>query len=80
MTLNILIMILYFTFINFLKRNFLIFYLFKVLDQAMHSIWDLSSLIRIKPGWVPYWEHRVLTTGPQGRPLILYFSCIRCYH
>ena len=42
---NILNMILRFTFINFLKRNFNL-YLFKVLDQAMHSIWDLSSLIR----------------------------------
>ena len=42
---SILNMILYFTFINFLKRNFNL-YLFKVLGQAMHSIWGLSSLIR----------------------------------
>ena len=55
------------TFIEFIAKLFLLYILFFF---GLWGMWDPSSLTTL-----PALEGQVLTTGPLGKSLLLWFSC-----
>ena len=67
----VLLFVFFFCFCCFLFVFCLFLSLFGVVLAVPHSLWDLSSPTRDR-------KHRVLTTGPPGSSLILFFKSFIC--